>query len=107
MGSTEKFEAAVRAYAEALWRDPEAFVTDYAAWAERWSPEQVDAIVPFIIRATEAARRDRQRRCDEAVADEVIPRCDVCNVADEEAEDWCGVCGCCREHCQQYEGCDE
>lgn len=33
------------------------------------------------------------------------PRCDVCGIRDEEADDWCGECGCCREHCQQYESC--
>lgn len=36
----------------------------------------------------------------------VEPRCDVCNVLDVEAADWCGECGCCRAHCQQHEGCE-
>lgn len=33
------------------------------------------------------------------------PRCDVCNIVDEKAAEWCGNCGCCKQHCQQHEGC--
>lgn len=47
--------------------------------------------------------------CDEMPTDpaspwDVVPRCDVCGLADEETE-WCGDCGCCVEHCQQYITC--
>ena len=38
--------------------------------------------------------------------DDTTPRCDVCDTADEEADGWCGNCGCCREHCQHFHGCD-
>lgn len=33
-------------------------------------------------------------------------RCDVCGaLAEDEAVEWCGNCGCCVEHCQKDEGC--
>jgi hypothetical protein len=32
--------------------------------------------------------------------------CDVCGaLAEAEAVEWCGNCGCCVEHCQKDEGC--
>jgi hypothetical protein len=34
-----------------------------------------------------------------------VPRCDVCDVHTEEADDWCGDCGNCGEHCADEEGC--
>lgn len=40
------------------------------------------------------------------VDDDDTPRCDVCNAIDEEV-DWCGSCGCCVEHCQDFEGCGD
>lgn len=40
------------------------------------------------------------------MTEEVEPRCDVCNAVDETVE-WCGNCGCCTEHCQSEEGCEE
>ena len=33
------------------------------------------------------------------------PICDECGIRDEETE-WCGNCGCCKQHCQDYEGCN-
>ena len=33
------------------------------------------------------------------------PTCDVCGETDENV-DWCGSCGCCREHCQGYVDCE-
>jgi hypothetical protein len=30
--------------------------------------------------------------------------CDICGESADGA-DWCGECGCCVEHCQQYEDC--
>lgn len=38
--------------------------------------------------------------------DETEPRCDDCGIHMEEAARWCGECGCCREHCQGYAGCE-
>lgn len=38
--------------------------------------------------------------------EDYTPRCDVCGKVDEEV-DWCGNCGCCREHCQGYKSCSE
>lgn len=35
----------------------------------------------------------------------IAPICDECGVRDEETE-WCGNCGCCQQHCQDYEGCN-
>ena len=32
--------------------------------------------------------------------DPTEPRCDVCGVHTEEADDWCGDCGNCGEHCE-------
>lgn len=33
------------------------------------------------------------------------PECDECGVLMEEAEEWCGTCGNCREHCERYYDC--
>lgn len=33
------------------------------------------------------------------------PSCDECGVLCEEADGWCGVCGNCAEHCQQWTEC--
>jgi hypothetical protein len=33
------------------------------------------------------------------------PRCDDCSTTMEECERWCGECGCCVEHCQNFVGC--
>lgn len=32
--------------------------------------------------------------------DETEPRCDVCGVHTEDADDWCGDCGTCMKHCE-------
>jgi hypothetical protein len=32
------------------------------------------------------------------------PTCDVCHAIDEEVV-WCGSCGCCKVHCQDYVDC--
>lgn len=32
--------------------------------------------------------------------------CDECGWTDEEGQEWCGNCGCCADHCQDYEGCN-
>lgn len=41
------------------------------------------------------------------MSDDYEPRCDVCDITCEEVlwnnDEWCGECGCCAEHCQQYE----
>jgi len=31
--------------------------------------------------------------------------CDVCDTAESDCDDWCGNCGCCTYHCQDFEGC--
>lgn len=36
---------------------------------------------------------------------EIEPTCDVCNASCEDV-DWDENCGCCVEHCQQFEGCE-
>ena len=39
------------------------------------------------------------------------PTCDTCNKTDEQIEfaggEWCGSCGSCMDHCQNYVGCEE
>jgi hypothetical protein len=37
--------------------------------------------------------------------DETEPRCDVCGIHTEEADEWCGECGNCRTHCEDSVGC--
>lgn len=41
----------------------------------------------------------------------MIPTCDVCGTTIEEIEwnggDWCGECGCCKEHCQHFKDCEQ
>lgn len=39
--------------------------------------------------------------------DTVEPRCDVCGFFSEDADGWCGTCGCCVVHCQQFVDCPE
>lgn len=34
----------------------------------------------------------------------MTPTCDTCGAVDETVE-WCGSCGCCVEHCQQFVDC--
>lgn len=38
-----------------------------------------------------------------------IPRCDVCDVMAEALPggEWCGECGCCVDHCQEYVSCQK
>lgn len=33
------------------------------------------------------------------------PRCDKCGTSMEQADRWCGECGCCTEHCGNFLGC--
>lgn len=35
-----------------------------------------------------------------------FPHCDVCGSASATVE-WCGNCGCCKEHCQNDDGCED
>lgn len=39
----------------------------------------------------------------------MAPTCDVCGwndyTADEKGVGWCGSCGCCADHCQQFVDC--
>lgn len=36
------------------------------------------------------------------------PRCDVCRKhADDLGHQWCAYCGCCRQHCQEFVGCND
>lgn len=35
-----------------------------------------------------------------------VPHCDECGAIDETVE-WCGGCGCCVEHCQLTDLCEE
>jgi hypothetical protein len=35
----------------------------------------------------------------------VVPSCDVCDATSDGHTAWCGVCGCCIEHCQLYVDC--
>jgi hypothetical protein len=37
--------------------------------------------------------------------DDITPTCDVCGTSDEASAEWCAECGCCKAHCQQFEGC--
>jgi hypothetical protein len=39
--------------------------------------------------------------------DEPDPRCDECNTSAfaMASDEWCGSCGCCKEHCLNYVGC--
>jgi hypothetical protein len=40
--------------------------------------------------------------------DEYIdPTCDECGVSTEDALEWCGNCGNCKDHCANFEGCDD
>lgn len=39
--------------------------------------------------------------------DTVEPRCDVCESFSEDVDGWCGGCGCCVTHCQQFVDCPE
>jgi hypothetical protein len=39
------------------------------------------------------------------LAEPFEPRCDVCNVHCEDADNWCGNCGNCMDHCEQHTGC--
>lgn len=45
------------------------------------------------------------------MSDDYEPRCDVCDITCEEVswnnDEWCGECGCCAEHCQQYVDCPD
>lgn len=34
------------------------------------------------------------------------PTCDVCGMYEEDVV-WCGNCGCCQDHCQDFYGCGE
>lgn len=36
---------------------------------------------------------------------DIEPTCDVCDTTMEESEQWCGECGCCVEHCQNFTDC--
>ena len=40
--------------------------------------------------------------------DDTIPTCDVCGTECEAlpGDEWCGECGCCVEHCQEFVGCE-
>jgi hypothetical protein len=38
--------------------------------------------------------------------DDDEPACDECGTLVDECEDWCGGCGCCREHCAGYVECE-
>jgi hypothetical protein len=61
-----------------------------------WSADTLDAIADVVL----ATERD-------ALHDPHDPRCDTCNrFADQlNGQEWCGVCGSCREHCEDYAGC--
>ena len=42
----------------------------------------------------------------EGKPEEFEPRCDECgSVQDEDTTEWCGICGCCVDHCQGFLGC--
>lgn len=41
------------------------------------------------------------------VIEDTTPRCDVCREFEDDVDAWCGGCGCCRAHCQQFEDCEE
>lgn len=51
--------------------------------------------------------------CDHEAGDcylnDVEPTCDVCGWDEPTAEDkmgWCGSCGCCTDHCQNFVDCE-
>lgn len=66
-------------------------------------PEPTDAQVELFVNLTLDYRN--AVRDTLGVVEEVEPRCDVCDVHTEEADDWCGDCGNCSEHCADEEGC--
>lgn len=45
----------------------------------------------------------------DSLLDDLIsqPHCDECGVLDEEAEEWCGNCGRCMDHCELWDSCEE
>lgn len=48
---------------------------------------------------------DLSQRISRLLTEPFEPRCDVCNVHCEEADNWCGNCGNCMDHCEQHTGC--
>ena len=35
------------------------------------------------------------------------PECDVCHEYECDVDEWCGGCGCCVAHCQEFVDCPE
>ena len=76
----------------------------------------VNVIAPLTGKTYKRSRKGKEQALADcqallnAIEDNAViyeqPTCDVCGMAEEDVV-WCGTCGCCQDHCQDFYDCGE